>query len=786
MEKRIKVLDSFIEILENTSDPSDKTDQLIDAFLSLYPTESDTTIRLILPTLSNSNEFIESKRKEKSNFFANSMVRSFLKRGNPFPPTTTKIKDKSKVLGRRQEVDSITAVKREQEHEEIKKEEESILENMKRPHHVEHTIKTSEGDSNTKRQDFKHMLLAAIGKQNGNLNQTICQLCISRINFLLFKLVRNSVIANKGLISLEVSNFLKGARPTIVHSEESDHQLVEEQLKDFGILKNDLNKNEPQTQPIDPVVNNAANIDKRSLLPMTCTESMVEGYRSCVKMTVAKSSTSFCFDHETPVSSENINQIEKSFTFKGSMELNLINQIIPISFSTNGKLIGTFSSSSTSHPKEFVITLAIKSLYDSIIDAFSKSLKQVIMEKNKIRLEDSLKKTTRSATETKTTLSKDKKRKSNGYVTVDAHARNVKRRSYQNRIPHTTMPLRPSYINPLAGQYPNPISNYNVHSERRQSGLDSLGEAAEAVWLAEEAMMRRDSYRSQGGRPSYSFPAIESPNQKFISRMSHYSDPYLRESSNTIRQAYGTSDPYGYIEPRRLSRMSRRQSNDSMTAAIDTVYLAELEADRRQRSSLHEAMRLLDATSNRSSDTNTMVAAAADAARFAEMEEMRRQSFLSNDSNELYDHVSRVRSRQYSVDSFSAPLFRRQSAGPESILSAAEAVRLAEMRRSSGGIDSSMHSAAELVRLSDQQNLMNSQANPRSGFDPNDYGGAYMNSFGGTHANFSVNDMNHQIHYMQPGAQNFPSPMNYVPNAPNDRESMNHQQQVHFQNQMGI
>jgi hypothetical protein len=419
----------------------------------------------------------------------------------------------------------------------------------------------------------------------------------------------------------------------------------------------------------------------------------------------------------------------------------------------------------------------MKYLYDNIIDNFSKALKAVIVEKNKVRPEYISKKVTQSAAKAAST---ERKRKNSIDKTAESDKRGLKRRSvprisgngmYQNQVPPTAMPLRPPYLHSLPGQLPNTFSSYTVHPERRLSGLDSLGEAAEAVWLADEAMARRESFISQGGRPSYTFPNIDSPNQNFNRGMNHYNDVYSRESSNVIRQAFGTNDPYGYSEPRRLTRMSRRLSNDSMAGAIDAVYLAELEADRRQRASLHEAMRLLDATSNRPSVTNTMVAAAAAAARFADMEEIRRQSFLSNDSNELFDLASRHRrSRQFSVDSFSAPMWRR-STGPESILSAAEAVRLADMRRSSGGIGSSMHSAAELVRISDQLNPMNNHGNYHTGIDTNDYGGAYMNSFGGSNINFPTNEMN-QVHNDQ--------------RASNGREPVHYQQQVHFQNQMGI
>ena len=474
------------------------------------------------------------------------------------------------------------------------------------------------------------------------------------------------------------------------------------------------------------------------------------------------------------------------------------------------------------------MTLDIKSLYNDIIGGFSKSLKKVIIEKNKIRLENLQNMATQPVAVARSLLSSDKKRKSNVYTTARIDKHGVKRRSavkipaqgiYQNQLSHTEMSSRPSYSYPYFDQN----SNYPGHRERRQSkqsmqsGLDSLGEAAEAVRLAEETMMLRENFKYQGKRPSATSLTTES--QNFNREINHYTDPYLkRESFSLNRQSYESNDPYEFVEPRRLRRMSRRQSNDSIAAAIEAVYLAELEADRRQRASLHEAMRLLDTTSNLSSRANTMVAAAADAARFVETEAMRRQSFLSNDSNDFFDLVSRHRNRQYSVDSVSAPFLRRQSAGPESILSAAEAVRLAEIRRSSGGggigssmrsaaelvriseqqdlmrrssggvgIGSSMRSAAELVRISEQQGLMNSQANHHTRIDANNYNGAgaYLSPFGGTNVNFPVNDMN-QMNYMQSGAQHFATPMNYGQNAANDREPMNSQQQVHFKNQMGI
>jgi hypothetical protein len=431
------------------------------------------------------------------------------------------------------------------------------------------------------------------------------------------------------------------------------------------------------------------------------------------------------------------------------------------------------------------MTLDIKSLFNDIIDGFSKSLKKVIIEKNKIRLQNSQ----NTVTQPVAVARSDKKRKSNVCTTARIDKHGVKRRSavkipdqgiYQNQNTHTAMPSRSLYTYPFLDQNPNFFSNHPGHRERRQSkqsgvsGLDSLGEAAEAVRLAEEAMMLKESFKYEGR-------SIESPHQNFNGEINHYNDPYFRESFNVPRQTYGSNDPYECVEPRRIRRMSRRQSNDSITAAIEAVYLAELEADRRQRASLHEAMRLLDTTSNLSSRANTMVAAAADAARFAETEEMRRQSFLSSDSNEFF-----TRNRQYSVDSVSAPFLRRQSAGPESIFPAAEAVRLAEMRRSSGvGIGGSMHAAAELVRISEQQRLMNSQANQHIRINANDYNGAYLSPFGGANVNFTGNDTN-QMNYIQSGAQHFAYSMNYGQNAANDREPMNNQQQVHFQNQMGI
>ena len=342
MERREQVLDSIINILENTSNPSDnKTDQQLDAFLSLYTTANETdTVRFTFPTLSISNEISEIKSKIPEELLSATITNSFLKRGNPFPPTTSKLKDQSKVLRRRKELTCVSSMKTNKESKERNNQKDRILESMERPFHVQHMIRTNEGDSNTHRQDFQKMLLGAIEKQNNNLNQTICQLCTSRITDFISKLVRNSVISNKGVIRLEVSNFLKGARPTIVHSEETDHQLVEEQLKDFGSFKNDENSNDPQLKAIDPAVENVANFDKRSI-PNTCMESMVEGYVSCIKTTVVKSSTCFNFDPKSVTSSEQINHLEKSFAFKGSVELNLNNQKIPTSFSTTGKLNGT-------------------------------------------------------------------------------------------------------------------------------------------------------------------------------------------------------------------------------------------------------------------------------------------------------------------------------------------------------------------------------------------------------------------------------------------------------------
>jgi hypothetical protein len=82
-----------------------------------------------------------------------------------------------------------------------------------------------------------------------------------------------------------------------------------------------------------------------------------------------------------------------------------------------------------------------------------------------------------------------------------------------------------------------------------------------------------------------------------------------------------------------------------------------------------------------------------------------------------------------------------------------------------------MHSAAELVRISDQLNPMNNHGNYHTGIDTSDYGGTHMNSFGGSNINFPANEMN-QVHNDQ--------------RASNGREPMHYQQQVHFQNHMGI
>jgi hypothetical protein len=376
MEKRKKVLDSFVKILENSDDPS-----AIDTFLSLYPAESDASLRLTIPTLSIENETFESKRKGTERTLPMNIVSCFLRRGNPFPPATTKTKDKSTL--------HLSSENKIKEHdEERKKQQDTVLENMETPYNIQYILEANDNESIKKRHDFKNELLGAIGKQNKNLNQTVLQLCITRITTLLSNLIRNSVIANRGVISLDASKFMTGVHPNIIHSEESDHQLVEEQLKDFrpspthDSLKTDENANESQSKPVDPVdpadlvVDNLTKIDKFSKSSMYM-ESMEEGCRPCKKFTMGKSSISFCFEHEILASTEQIHHIERAFEFKGVVELNLINETIPFSFFTSGKLHGTLGKTFLRFKKiTFVFSLHIPfRIYSNIsrfIDVLSK------------------------------------------------------------------------------------------------------------------------------------------------------------------------------------------------------------------------------------------------------------------------------------------------------------------------------------------------------------------------------------------------------------------------------
>ena len=203
----------------------------------------------------------------------------------------------------------------------------------------------------------------------------------------------------------------------------------------------------------------------------------------------------------------------------------------------------------------------------------------------------------------------------------------------------------------------------------RKSRTDSMAEAAAAVRLAElESQMKMENAMNQHSGRS-------------------------KDSMAVAAEAVRRSE----IEN---AMMRGGRAGDGLSSAAESRR-GELEAERRRRSSLTEAMRLVEMDTRRRSSTGASMSAAAEAVRLAEMEafgNQRRQSYAAATESHLNNNEFE------SLNSF-----MRRSSGPNgSMAQAAEAVRMTELeqmleqsrwkerRRSGAGVG--MASAADAVR----------------------------------------------------------------------------------------
>ena len=218
---------------------------------------------------------------------------------------------------------------------------------------------------------------------------------------------------------------------------------------------------------------------------------------------------------------------------------------------------------------------------------------------------------------------------------------------------------------------------------------DSMNAAADAVRLAE--MMRANTTAAEAARMN----GMES------SRMRRHSRP--GDSMNSAAEAVRMAE----IE---ASMRHYNRQGDSMNAAAEAVRMAEIvESDRRRRSSLTEAMTLVQMDVMRRSSAGSSMAAAAEAVRLAEME----AAYSDNQRRFSYADHSHL-SNSDSLDSL-ADFMRRSSGATGSMAAAAEAVRMTDLerihqmeswRRSSGHGNNHFASAAEGVRLQEIENEM--------------------------------------------------------------------------------
>ncbi len=182
------------------------------------------------------------------------------------------------------------------------------------------------------------------------------------------------------------------------------------------------------------------------------------------------------------------------------------------------------------------------------------------------------------------------------------------------------------------------------------------------------------------------------------------------------------------------SALRRNSRADSLAVASEAIRLAE----RTRRSSLTEAMRLVEMDALRRSSAGTSMAAAADAVRLAELESFRMDAGINGmmSPSNNYGHQNRFyrNGDNQSVESLAALLQHRRSSGPVgSMLTAAEAVCLEQerswrSRRSSGPTGSMAANAAEVARLADSMDNDHTQA-PRQRIGMNQPSGRRV-SFG--------------------------------------------------------
>ena len=229
---------------------------------------------------------------------------------------------------------------------------------------------------------------------------------------------------------------------------------------------------------------------------------------------------------------------------------------------------------------------------------------------------------------------------------------------------------------------------------------DSMRTAADAVRLAEleSAMTRRSRTESMAAAAD----AVRLSEME--SAMNHTGASRAGDSMTAAAEAVRRAE----ME----SAMIRGGRPGDSISTSDTGRRGGIEAERRRRSSLTEAMKLVEMDALRRSSTGISMAAAAEAVRLAEMEaygHQRRQSYAVTESS---------LNNSESVDSLSA-LMRRSSGPGGSMAAAAEAVRLAELdqvlgrerwnRRRSSGPGNHMAAAAEAVRLADMENELSRQ-----------------------------------------------------------------------------
>lgn len=281
-------------------------------------------------------------------------------------------------------------------------------------------------------------------------------------------------------------------------------------------------------------------------------------------------------------------------------------------------------------------------------------------------------------------------------------------------------------------------ASINNYAGRASFNAGSLNAAADAVKRAEmESVLRRNSRAGDSVRI-----AAESV------RLAELESVMSRRSRTESMSAAAEAVRLAEIESA-LGHKSASRAGDSLSVAAEAVRRAEIEstllrgnrsgdgglseslrrgeieADRRRRSSLTEAMKLVQMDSLRRSSTGTSMAAAAEAVRLAEMEaysHQRRASYAAP-TDSIMTHSD-------SMDNL--PSLMRRSSGPGgSMAAAAEAVRLAEIEqavyerdkwRRSSDPSGHMAAAAEAVRLAEIEKELSRQI---GGYGiPNDGGSA--------------------------------------------------------------